>query len=217
MDTAHLADLRREYQSAGLAEADVDPDPIVQFGVWFEAWRPVAVGDPNAMVLATATLDGRPSARTVLLKGVVEDGFVFFTNYESRKGCELAANPRATLVFPWHALGRQVIVEGEARRLPAEDSDAYWATRPKGSRLGAAASPQSAVVADRAELDGRYAALAAAHPGGDIPRPEHWGGLVVRPDRVELWQGQQNRLHDRVAYRRDPSGPSGWRIERLAP
>jgi pyridoxamine 5'-phosphate oxidase len=217
MDLDELADLRREYESAGLGEADLDPDPIAQFGAWFKAWHQVAVGDPNAMVLATATPDGRPAARTVLLKGLVDGGFVFYTNYESRKGRELAANPRATLLFPWHAVGRQLIVEGTVARLPAEASDAYWATRPPGSRLGAAASPQSTVVADRADLDERYAEVAAAHPGGDIPRPTHWGGFRVEPDRFELWQGRVNRLHDRLAYRPDPSLPTGWRVERLAP
>jgi pyridoxamine 5'-phosphate oxidase len=217
MDLDDLADLRREYQNAGLDEADLDPDPIAQFGAWFKAWHQVAVGDANAMVLSTATPDGRPSARTVLLKGVVDGGFVFYTNYDSRKGRELAANPRATLLFPWHAIGRQLIVEGKVARLPAEVSDAYWATRPPGSRLGAAASPQSTVVAGRAALDERYAEVAAAHPDGDIPRPPNWGGFRLEPDRFELWQGRVNRLHDRLAYRPDPSLPTGWRVERLAP
>jgi pyridoxamine 5'-phosphate oxidase len=217
MDLTELADLRREYESAGLREVDLDPDPITQFGAWYKAWSEVAVGDANAMVLATATLDGRPSVRTVLLKGVVDGAFVFYTNYESRKGRELAANPRATLLFPWHALGRQLIVEGAVERLPAEASDAYWATRPPGSRLGAAASPQSTVVTDRAALDERFAEVAAAHPGGDIPRPPQWGGFRVVPERFELWQGRENRLHDRLAYRLDASLPTGWRVERLAP
>jgi pyridoxamine 5'-phosphate oxidase len=217
MDLDDLADLRREYQSAGLHEADLDPDPIAQFRAWFKTWHQVAVGDANAMVLATATPDGRPSARTVLLKGVVDGGFVFYTNYDSRKGREVAANPRATLLFPWHAIGRQLIVEGTVARLPAEASDAYWATRPPGSRLGAAASPQSTVVAGRDALDERYAQVAAAHPDGDIPRPPNWGGFRVEPDRFELWQGRVNRLHDRLVYRPDPSLPTGWRVERLAP
>ncbi|HEX8804587.1 MAG TPA: pyridoxamine 5'-phosphate oxidase, partial [Acidimicrobiales bacterium] len=209
MDLAELADLRREYRSAGLAETDLDPDPVVQFARWFAAWSAVAVGDANAMVLATATPDGRPSARTVLLKGVVGGGFVFYTNYASRKGRELDANPRAALLFPWHAIGRQLIVEGAVARLPAADSDAYWATRPPGSRLGAAASPQSSVVPDRATLDRRLAELAAAHPGGDIPRPAHWGGYRLEPDRFELWQGGENRLHDRLVYRRVDAASAG--------
>jgi pyridoxamine 5'-phosphate oxidase len=217
MDLADLADLRRDYQNAGLDEGDLDPDPIVQFGAWFAAWHKVAVGDANAMIVATATPDGRPSARTVLLKGIVEGGFAFYTNYESRKARELAANPRATILFPWHALGRQLIVEGVVERLPADVSDAYWATRPAGSRLGAAASPQSSVVADRAALDRLFTELATAHPDGDIPRPAHWGGFRLVPDRFELWQGQENRLHDRLAYRPDPSLATGWRVERLAP
>ena len=217
MDLSDLADLRREYQSAGLDESELAPDPIAQFGVWLGDWQVVAVGDANAMVLATATPDGRPSARTVLLKGVSGGDFVFFTNYGSRKGRELAANPRGTLLFPWHAIGRQVIVEGAVERVPVEVSDAYWATRPLGSRLGAAASPQSTVVPDRADLDRRYAAVAAAHPDGDIPRPDHWGGYRLRPDRIELWQGRENRLHDRFAYVPDESLPTGWRVVRLAP
>jgi pyridoxamine 5'-phosphate oxidase len=217
MDLSDLADLRREYQSVGLAESELDPDPIAQFGAWLGDWQAVAVGDANAMVLATAAPDGRPSARTVLLKGVSGGDFVFFTNYGSRKGRELAANPRGTLLFPWHAIGRQLIVEGGVERVPVEVSDAYWATRPPGSRLGAAASPQSTVVPDRADLDRRYAELAAAHPDGDVPRPDHWGGYRLRPDRIELWQGRQNRLHDRFAYVPDGSLPTGWRVVRLAP
>jgi pyridoxamine 5'-phosphate oxidase len=217
VDLDDLAGLRREYQSAGLDEADVDPDPFVQFGRWFAEWRGLAVGEPNAMVLATATPDGRPSARTVLLKGVGAGGFVFHTNYASRKGRQLADNPGAALVFSWHPVGRQVLVEGAAERLTAEASDAYWAIRPRGSRLGAVASPQSAVVPDRKAVDEMLAAAESRYAGVDIPRPAHWGGYRVVPDSVEFWQGRENRVHDRLVYRRDPSMPTGWRLERLAP
>jgi pyridoxamine 5'-phosphate oxidase len=195
----------------------VTADPLAQLQEWYTAARAAGVTEPEAAALATATPDGRPSVRIVLLRGIGAEGVAFYTNYESRKGRELAANPRATLLFPWHAVGRQLIVEGSVERLPAETSDAYWATRPPGSRLGAAASPQSTVVADRAALDERYAEVAAAHADGDIPRPAHWGGFRVEPDRFELWQGRVNRLHDRLAYRPDPSLPTGWRVERLAP
>jgi pyridoxamine 5'-phosphate oxidase len=217
MDLDDLADLRHEYQAAGLVESDLDPDPVAQFGTWFGEWRALGVGEPNAMVVATATPDGRPSARTVLLKGVVDGKFRFFTNYDSRKGRELAANPWATLLLPWHPVNRQVTIEGRVERVGADVSDAYWASRPFGSRLGAAASPQSTPVADRAELDRRFAAVAAAHPDGEIPRPDHWGGFAVVPDRIEFWQGRENRVHDRLSYRRTLPPAPAWTVERLAP
>ncbi|HEX6166163.1 MAG TPA: pyridoxamine 5'-phosphate oxidase [Acidimicrobiales bacterium] len=217
MDLSELAELRQEYTFAGLDVDDLAPDPVAQFRRWFAAWHEVAVGDPNAMVVTTASLDGRPSVRTVLLRALDDDGFVFFTNQDSRKGRELAANPHAALLFPWHPLGRQVIVEGEAFPLPADASDAYWATRPRGSQIAALASPQSQVVADRAVLDDRWAALEAELAGRDVPRPPHWGGLRVRHERVEFWQGRERRLHDRLVYRRDPASGSAWRVERLAP
>ncbi len=217
MDLDDLAGLRHEYQSAGLDESGVDPDPFAQFAEWFRAWRDLAVGEPNAMVVATATLDGRPSARTVLLKGLSRSGFVFYTNYGSRKGRDLDENPQATLLFSWHPVGRQVVVEGAVEKTTAAESDAYWATRPRGSRLGAAASPQSAAVADRDELDQRFAALDADYAGIEIPRPAHWGGYRVVPDRLEFWQGRANRVHDRLEYRRDDLAPKGWRVGRLAP
>lgn len=217
MDLDDLAGLRHEYQSAGLVEADVDPDPFAQFAVWFRAWRSLAVGEPNAMVVATAAADGRPSARTVLLKGVSHAGFVFYTNYDSRKGRELAANPQATLLFSWHPVGRQVTVEGAVERTTDAEADAYWASRPRGSRLGAAASPQSRVVDDRAALDARFAALDARYATTEIPRPAHWGGFRVVPDRIEFWQGRANRVHDRLAYERDAGAAGDWRLQRLAP
>jgi pyridoxamine 5'-phosphate oxidase len=217
VDVHELTELRQEYTYAGLSVADLAPDPIEQFRAWFRAWHDVAVGDPNAMVVSTAMPDGRPSVRTVLLRAVDGDGFVFFTNRASRKGRELAANPRAALLFPWHPLGRQVVVEGPAAPVPDEASDAYWASRPRGSQLAARASPQSEPVPDRAALDRLWAEEEATHAGRDVPRPAHWGGMRVTAERVEFWQGRERRLHDRLAYVRDPSGGTGWRVERLAP
>ena len=217
VDVHELTELRQEYSYAGLSAADLAADPVAQFRDWFRAWHEVAVGDPNAMVVSTATPDGRPSVRTVLLRSLDADGFVFFTNRDSRKGRELAANPRAALLFPWHPLGRQVTVEGAAAPVPDEASDAYWATRPRGSQIAALASPQSDTVPDRADLDRRWAEAEAAHAGGDVPRPAHWGGVRVTPARVEFWQGREMRRHDRLVYVRDPSVGTGWRVERLAP
>lgn len=217
MDLSELADLRQEYTYAGLDEADLAPDPVEQFRRWFAAWHEVAVGDPNAMVVTTATPEGRPSVRTVLLRALDGDGFVFFSNHESRKGRELTANPHAALLFPWHPLGRQVIVEGTAGPLDDAASDAYWVTRPRGSQIAALASPQSQVIADRSVIDQRWAQLEAELEGHEVPRPAHWAGIRVRHERVEFWQGRERRMHDRLVYRRDPAAVSGWRTERLAP
>jgi pyridoxamine 5'-phosphate oxidase len=217
VDLSELAELRQEYTYAGLDEADLAPDPVEQFRRWFAAWHEVAVGDPNAMVVCTATPDGRPSVRTVLLRALDDAGFVFFSNYDSRKGRELAANPHAALLFPWHPLGRQVVVEGVVERLADEASDAYWVTRPRASRIAALASPQSRVIADRAEVEDRWAQLEAEHADDDVPRPANWGGYRVAHERVEFWQGRERRMHDRLVFRRDAAAPSGWRTERLAP
>src|SRR5512134_131193 len=202
-----------QYGGSTLDPATVADDPVVQFRRWFadaEAAIPVA----NAMALATVGIDGRPSARMVLLKDVDDRGFVFFTNYDSRKGVELAAQPVAALLFYWHALHRQVRIEGRVERVTAAESDAYFATRPRGSQLGAIASPQSQVLPDRTTLIRRVAELDEQLAGAAPRRPEHWGGYRVLPDLIELWQGQDNRLHDRVCYRRnDP----GWIKQRLAP
>jgi pyridoxamine 5'-phosphate oxidase len=198
----------------GLVEADVDPDPVAQFGRWFDDAHAAGLVEPSAMALATAGADGVPSARMVLLRGVDQRGFVFYTNYESRKAAELAANPRAALVFWWGELQRQVRVEGPVERTSREESAAYFRTRPPGSRLSAWASPQSRVIPDRAVLDERVAELAARHPDGDVPLPPFWGGYRLVPEVVELWQQRPNRLHDRLRYTRTPGG---WRIERLAP
>lgn len=198
----------------GLDEAGVDPDPIVQFERWFTEAGASGTPLPEAVALATATPDGVPSARMVLCKGVDERGFTFFTNYGSDKGRELAANPRAALVFYWPALGRQVRVTGRVSRVSDAESDAYFQTRPLESRLSAAASPQSAVVPSRAELEAMVEEVRRQH-GTTVPRPPAWGGYRLEPDAIEFWVHRDNRLHDRLRYRRRPDG--GWVLERLAP
>lgn len=197
-----------------LNEADLDPDPIKQFQLWFAEAQAVGIPEPTAMILATADREGRPSARTVLLKDVDHRGFVFYTNYESRKGKELEENPRAALVFNWPQLRRQVCIEGSVSRVSREESEAYFKTRPRGHQLGAWASRQSSVVSGREELDRRLAALEAEYQGKEIPLPPYWGGYRVTPERIEFWQGRANRMHDRLVYRRQKDG---WVLERLAP
>jgi pyridoxamine 5'-phosphate oxidase len=206
--------MRREYAREGLAEADVDADPVVQFGRWFEQAEQAGLLEPTAMTLATATPDGRPSARMVLLRGFDERGFCFYTNYESRKGVELAANPRAALVFWWGELERQVRIEGPVAPTSRAESEAYFHSRPPGSQLSAAASPQSRVIQDRAVLERRVAELATGSAAGQVPLPDFWGGYRLTHEVVEFWQGRPNRLHDRLRYRR---AGDGWKIERLAP
>jgi pyridoxamine 5'-phosphate oxidase len=195
-------------------ERDLDPDPLRQFQAWFAEAIEAGVEVPEAMALATATPDGRPSARMVLLKRADEGGFGFHTNYESRKGAELEVNPQAALLFHWRPLGRQVRVEGRVERLPHEESDAYFRTRPLGSRLAAWASPQSRRLPDRAELDRLYADATGRFPDEDVPLPPYWGGFRLVPEAYEFWQHQENRLHDRVRYERDGAG---WNRVRLAP
>lgn len=210
-----MAELRREYTAGGLAEKDLLREPVAMFRRWLHDATAAGLHEPNAMVVSTVATDGRPSSRLVLLKGLDERGFVFFTNYGSRKAEELDANEACSLLFPWHALERQVRVDGTATRLSEEENAAYFATRPRASQLGAWASPQSQVVPSRAELDGRYEEVAARFgEDGDVPLPPHWGGYRVAPEAVELWQGRRGRMHDRLRYRRTPDG---WAIERLAP
>jgi pyridoxamine 5'-phosphate oxidase len=206
--------LRREYTTAGLDKADIHPNPIVQFHEWFENAVGADLHEPNAMILATATTYGKPSARTVLLKGYDERGFVFYTNYEGRKAKEIEANPTCALLFYWGELERQVRIEGRASRLSSKESDAYFASRPRGSRLGAWASEQSLPVEDRSVLEERVRALEKEYEGREIPRPPFWGGYRVEPHTIEFWQGRESRVHDRLVYYR--TGGS-WKIERLQP
>lgn len=207
--------LRREYIRDGLVETDVAADPFAQFGRWFAEALGSDLREPNAMTVATATADGVPAARIVLLKAWDERGFTFYTNYGGQKGRELAENPRAALLFYWAELERQVRIVGEVVRLTAEESDLYFASRPFGSRLGAIASPQSTVIPDRAILAERLHDLEAEYAGDDPPRPVNWGGYRVIPRSFEFWQGRPNRLHDRLRYRQDET--ADWTIERLAP
>lgn len=233
-----IADLRREYDLGGLDRQDLQADPLAQFNAWFSQaagaragsrWRAVGIAlykawhalrghsppDVNAMVLATATADSRPSARTVLLKGVDERGFIFFTNYDSRKGQELAENPDAALVFYWPDLERQVCVAGTVTKLPLAESEAYFKSRPRGSRLSAWASNQNTVLPDRQTLERRWQEIAKRFPTEDVPLPPNWGGYVLAPTRIEFWQGRPSRLHDRFRYTHQAD--KTWLIERLSP
>jgi pyridoxamine 5'-phosphate oxidase len=233
----NLADFREDYRRGALDRAGLDANPIAQFEAWFRAaagessqsrWRKIGIAlyklwsairnhrpaDLNAMSLATVDKDGKPSARTVLLKSVDERGFIFFTNYDSRKGRELADNPNAALTFFWPEWERQVCVAGTVARLPAAESEKYFKSRPRGSRIGAWASNQSAVVPDRAALEARWRELETKFPG-DVPLPPNWGGFILQPERIEFWQGRPSRLHDRFHYARQADGT--WKIERLAP
>lgn len=210
-----LADLRRNYSTGGLTEDDAGDDPFDLFRRWFDQAVAAELADPNAMILATAAPDGAPSARAVLLKNLDKRGFTFFTNYDSRKGREMAANPRVALVFLWHQLERQVRVEGTVEVVTPAESDDYFIKRPLGSRLGAWASSQSAAIPDRAFLESQHAALMAKHPDGNVPRPPNWGGYRVLPTAIEFWQGRPSRLHDRILFTRRADG--AWGKVRLAP
>jgi pyridoxamine 5'-phosphate oxidase len=213
--TSDLSSLRKEYLESELDVTDVNPDPVAQFLVWLGDARRVDIVEPNAMTLATASALGRPSARIVLLKGVDESGFAFFTNRESRKAAELTENPYAALLFHWSPLERQVRIEGPVTTLDKVDSEAYFAVRPRGSQLGAWASPQSRRIATREVLEERLREAEERFDGREVPCPPYWGGYVLRPERIEFWQGRENRLHDRVAYERDERG--AWGVFRLAP
>jgi len=210
------ADLRREYARARLDEADVSHDPMVEFARWFAEAQEAQLPDPNAMTVATATAHGEPSARIVLLKAFDERGFVFFTDYRSRKGAELEANPRAALVFYWAELDRQVRITGGVALTTREESERYFRSRPLGSRLGAWASHQSRVIPGRAALEADLREIETRFEDGDVPLPPHWGGYRVVPDAIEFWQGRESRLHDRIRYVREGGG-RGWRVERLSP
>lgn len=233
-----IADMRRNYTAGELDRGDLKSDPLEQFQTWFEAaaqargksrWRKIGIAlydvwqavlgntrvEVNAMTLATVGADGKPSSRTVLLKGADARGFVFYTNYDSRKGRELTANPNAALTFFWPELERQVCIAGTVTKVSREESEAYFKSRPKGSRIGAWASNQSSVVADRATMEKVWQEIAAKFSGDDVPLPPHWGGFVLRPERIEFWQGRLSRMHDRFSYTRQAD--DSWRVERLSP
>jgi pyridoxamine 5'-phosphate oxidase len=213
-DLADLAKLREEYQDSGLSRSDLPANPIELWRRWLAEAEAAGVVEINAMIVATVDPDGTPSVRTVLCKGADDRGFVFYTNYTSRKGGALTAEPRVSLLFPWHQLSRQVIVNGISERTSPEESAAYFATRPRGAQISAWASGQSQPVADRSTLEQRHRDVEAQYDGQDVPCPPHWGGYVVRPQTIEFWQGRNDRLHDRLRY---VATHDGWDVERLCP
>lgn len=213
-DTIHLAALRRDYESAGIDVDQLPDEPLELWGSWLRDAQAAEIAEINAMVVSTVDADGTPSSRTVLCKGADHDGFVFFSNYTSRKGRALDAEDRVSLLFPWHPLSRQVIVAGRAARVSRGESEAYFATRPHGAQISAWASEQSSVVTSRQVLERRVVELEREYDGRDVPCPPHWGGYRVRPQTVEFWQGRQDRLHDRLRYR---ALDGGWQVERLSP
>ena len=209
-----LSDVRRDYEAHGITRKDMDPDPLVQFGQWLQRARDLELLDATAMTLATADSDGQPSARILLLKHFDAEGFCWYTDSRSQKGRELAANPRAALLFHWRDLSRQVRVHGEVGPLPGEDAEKYFNLRPEGSRFSAAASQQSAEIDSRSQIEDEVLRLRAAYPDGDVPRPDAWIGYRLNPDYFEFWQGQDNRLHDRIVYNREQHG---WTMKRISP
>lgn len=213
--TSKIADLRKNYTHGGLSETEADPNPFKQFQIWFEQAVSADLPEPNAMTLATATEEGKPSARIVLLKGFDEQGFVFYTNYNSQKGQQLAANPFASLVFWFAELERQIRIDGSVEKVSTEESEAYFVSRPIGSKLGAWASPQSEVISSRSILENKIAELEQRYKKQTIPKPPHWGGYRLIPTEIEFWQGRPNRLHDRLRYRQQSN--ETWVRERLAP
>ena len=214
MDKQDIADLRREYAREELTRRSVQDDPFEQFSMWFDEAMGADLPDPSAMTLATANADGHPSARVVLLKGLTNEGLVFYTNYGSAKAHDLAANPRASLLFFWPELERQVRIAGVVSKVSAAESDEYFQSRPFESRVGAIASAQSSVLTSRDELEERYQRLLQEYEGKDVPRPETWGGYVLKPHTFEFWQGRPSRLHDRIRYRKDGDF---WHVDRLSP
>jgi pyridoxamine 5'-phosphate oxidase len=210
----NIQNLRQEYRAAELAESDVDKNPFIQFGKWFKEALDALLYEPNVMTLATADLTGKPSARILLLKGFDENGFVFFTNYSSKKGKELQENPQASMVFFWPELERQVRIDGLITKVTEEASSAYFHSRPKGSQIGAAASPQSSVIPNRELLENRVQELTTVYADKEIPKPDYWGGYLLEPTHIEFWQGRPSRLHDRITY---TSVNGAWEINRLAP